>query len=189
MPSRLPRGPCPQRALGPAAPFVPVTAPRARPGRSRPGVMVGCIGDPWISRIFTKKRNGPTTTQQLLARLRSSERIAQNHRHISPLIYRKVRRTQSNHQGEPLAALAPHPLLDSCAGAFQRRALLRRISKSAPPATAHTTTSPPKKDPKTRAKIGKTARTRKKARTTRRTTMKRNRRGRGSGTPTVRAPA
>jgi hypothetical protein len=46
----------------------------------------------------------------------ASERIAPSRRHISLLLYRKpeVRRTpargQSNHQGEPLAAPAPHPL-------------------------------------------------------------------------------
>ncbi len=117
-----------------------------------------------------------------------SERIAPNPRHSSLSLYRKVRRSQSNHQGDPPTALAPHPL-DSCAGTLQRRAHLRRISRSAPTATAHTTTSPPKKEPKTRAKIGKTARTREKARTTRRTTIKRNRQRKGSGRPTARAPA
>jgi hypothetical protein len=39
-----------------------------------------------------------------------SERIAPHRRHGSLLLYRKVRRTQSNHQGEPPAAPAPHPL-------------------------------------------------------------------------------
>ena len=40
----------------------------------------------------------------------ASERIAPHRRHGSLLLYRKVRHTQSNHQGEPPAAPAPHPL-------------------------------------------------------------------------------
>ncbi len=39
-----------------------------------------------------------------------SKRIAPHRRHGSLLLYRKVRRTHSNHQGEPPAAPAPHPL-------------------------------------------------------------------------------
>ncbi len=39
-----------------------------------------------------------------------ASQLRHTRRHGSLLLYRKVRRTQSNHQGEPPAAPAPHPL-------------------------------------------------------------------------------
>jgi hypothetical protein len=55
VPSRLPRGPCPQRALGPAAPFVPVTAPRERPGAARGCVLGSALETPGFHEYSLKR--------------------------------------------------------------------------------------------------------------------------------------